>query len=258
MITGRKNMRILLTGGAGFIGSHTCVELLSSGHEAVIVDNLYNSSETVVNRIEKLSGKKVRFYQADVCDAAAMDRIFSENEIDVVIHFAAYKAVGESVAKPLAYYRNNLDCTLTVCETMKKHNVKRFIFSSSATVYGIPKSVPLNETTRHMINADAFAKMKSDALLVNTSRGAIIDEAQLIHALQYGTLGGACLDVYEDEPLAQDNPLRDLNRVILTPHTAGLPDGVKYHKKRYAFFAQNIEKVLRNELPECRINELSN
>ena len=139
-------MRILLTGGAGFIGSHTCVELLGSGHEAVVVDNLYNSSETVVNRIEKLSGHKVRFYQADVCDAAAMDRIFSENEIDVVIHFAAYKAVGESVAKPLAYYRNNLDCTLTVCETMKKHNVKRFIFSSSATVYGIPKSVPLNET----------------------------------------------------------------------------------------------------------------
>lgn len=117
--------------------------------------------------------------------------------------------------------------------------------------------VPLNETTRHMINADAFAKMKSDALLVNTSRGAIIDEAQLIQALQYGTIGGACLDVYEDEPLAQDNPLRDLNRVILTPHTAGLPDGLKYHKKRYAFFVQNIEKVLRNELPECRINELS-
>ena len=118
--------------------------------------------------------------------------------------------------------------------------------------------VPLNETTRHMINSEVLAKMKSNALLVNTSRGAIIDEAQLIQALQHGTIGGACLDVFEDEPLAQRNPLRDLNNVILTPHTAGLPDGLKYHKKRYAFFVQNIEKVIRNELPDCRINELSN
>ena len=118
--------------------------------------------------------------------------------------------------------------------------------------------VPLNETTRHMINSEVLAKMKSNALLVNTSRGAIIDEAQLIQALQHGTIGGACLDVFEDEPLAQSNPLRDLNNVILTPHTAGLPDGLKYHKKRYAFFVQNIEKVIRNELPDCRINELSN
>ena len=139
-------MNILLTGGAGFIGSHTAVELLHAGHSVVVVDNLYNSSEKSLQRVQELTGKTVKFYQADCCDFAAMDRIFAENEIDAVIHFAAYKAVGESVAKPLAYYRNNLDCTLTVCEAMKKNGVKRFIFSSSATVYGIPDHMPLDET----------------------------------------------------------------------------------------------------------------
>ena len=139
-------MNILLTGGAGFIGSHTCVELLNAGHDAVIVDNLYNSSEKVIARVEELTGKHVKFYRADACDRAAMDRVFSENQIDAVIHFAAYKAVGESVAKPLEYYRNNLDCTLTVCEAMREHGVGRFIFSSSATVYGIPDHMPLDET----------------------------------------------------------------------------------------------------------------
>lgn len=116
--------------------------------------------------------------------------------------------------------------------------------------------VSLNENTRHMINTDVFAKMKSDSLLINTSRGAIINEAQLVQALQQGKIGGACLDVFEDEPLGRDNPLRDLNNVILTPHTAGFPDGIKYHKKRYEFFAKNIEKVMRNEIPECRVNTI--
>ena len=139
-------MNILLTGGAGFIGSHTGVELLNAGHSVVVVDNLYNSSEKSLERVQELTGKTVKFYNANCCDFAAMDRIFAENEIDAVIHFAAYKAVGESVAKPMEYYRNNLDCTLTVCEAMKKHGVKRFIFSSSATVYGIPDHMPLDET----------------------------------------------------------------------------------------------------------------
>lgn len=139
-------MNILLTGGAGFIGSHTGVELLNAGHSVVVVDNLYNSSEKSLERVQELTGKTVKFYNADCCDFAAMDKIFAENEIDAVIHFAAYKAVGESVAKPMEYYRNNLDCTLTVCEAMKKHGVKRFIFSSSATVYGIPDHMPLDET----------------------------------------------------------------------------------------------------------------
>lgn len=117
--------------------------------------------------------------------------------------------------------------------------------------------VPLKEETEHMINAAVFARMKSDALLVNTSRGAIVEEADLIEALQRGTIGGACLDVFEEEPLRSDSPLRQLENVILTPHTAGLPDGVKFHRKRYEFFAHNIENLLRGESPECKVNELS-
>ncbi len=139
-------MRILCTGGAGYIGSHTCVELLNAGHEVIIVDNLFNSNEKVIDRIETLTGKKVTFYKADVTSSNAIDSIFEDNKIDAVIHFAAYKAVGESVAKPIEYYRNNLDCTLTVLEAMKKYNVTRFIFSSSATVYGIPDHMPLDES----------------------------------------------------------------------------------------------------------------
>lgn len=139
-------VNILLTGGAGFIGTHTCVELLSSGHDVVIADNFYNSSPEAVRRVEEIAGRSVKLYNIDVCDPAKVDALFAENQIDAVIHFAAYKAVGESVAKPLEYYRNNLDCTLTVCEAMRRHGVNRFIFSSSATVYGIPDHMPLDET----------------------------------------------------------------------------------------------------------------
>ena len=114
--------------------------------------------------------------------------------------------------------------------------------------------VPLTEQTRHMINADVLAKMKSDAVLINTSRGGVVDEPQLLHALQKGQIGGACLDVFEDEPLRPDHPFRSLENVILTPHTAGLPDGVKYHRKRYDFFVRNIKRVMNNEIPDCRIN----
>ena len=115
--------------------------------------------------------------------------------------------------------------------------------------------IPLNENTRHMIDSQVFDKMKSDAVLINTSRGAVIDQEQLILALKQGRIGGACLDVYEDEPLRVDDPLRDLDQVILTPHTAGLPDGVKYHKKRYDFFIRNIMKVMNGEAPECRLDQ---
>ena len=116
--------------------------------------------------------------------------------------------------------------------------------------------VPLNESTRHMINSDVFARMKSDSLLINTSRGGVIDEPQLLQALETGMIGGACLDVFEEEPLRHDHPFRYLENVILTPHTAGLPDGVMYHKKRYEFFVKNIERVMKNETPDCRINHL--
>ena len=138
-------MTILLTGGAGFIGSHTCVELLKAGYDAVIVDNFVNSSPRVLQRIAEITGKHPVLVEADVRDAQAMDRIFDEHSIDAVIHFAGLKAVGESVHQPLRYYRNNLDSTLTLCECMERHHVKKLVFSSSATVYGVPDTVPLRE-----------------------------------------------------------------------------------------------------------------
>ena len=139
-------MKILLTGGAGFIGSHTYVELHNAGHDAVIVDNFYNASERVIDRLETITGKPVRWYNADVCNAEALEKVFAENVFDAVIHFAGYKAVGESVQKPLEYYRNNIDSTLTLCDVMRKHGVKRIVFSSSATVYGVSDNMPLVET----------------------------------------------------------------------------------------------------------------
>lgn len=138
-------MKILLTGGAGFIATHTCVELIAAGHDVVVVDNYVNSQPEALRRVEEIAGRPVKAYEADVCDRAAMDKIFSENRFDAVIHFAGLKAVGESVHKPLEYYRNNLDSTLTLCETMRRYGCKRIVFSSSATVYGVPDEVPLRE-----------------------------------------------------------------------------------------------------------------
>mgnify|MGYP004651961973 FL=1 len=138
-------MRILVTGGTGYIGSHTCIELLKNGYEVVIIDNLINSKESVVGKIEKLSGKSVKFYKCDILDEEGMDRVFSEQKIDAVIHFAGLKAVGESVAKPITYYHNNVTGTLLLCRVMRKHGCKNIVFSSSATVYGAPKSVPIKE-----------------------------------------------------------------------------------------------------------------
>ena len=138
-------MKVFVTGGAGYIGSHTVVELLDAGHEVVVADNLSNSSEEAIRRVEIITGKKVKFYKADVADRAALDEIFKENAIDMVIHFAGLKAVGESVEVPVKYYRNNIDCTLTLLETMKDYGVKKIIFSSSATVYGDPASLPVKE-----------------------------------------------------------------------------------------------------------------
>lgn len=138
-------MAILITGGTGFIGSHTVVELLNDGRDVVILDNLSNSKECVIDRIETITGKRPKFYNADLLDYEAVDRVFNENNIDSVIHFAGLKAVGESVAQPIRYYHNNLTGTLILCEVMAKHNVKLIVFSSSATVYGKPESVPIRE-----------------------------------------------------------------------------------------------------------------
>ena len=138
-------MAILVTGGTGYIGSHTCVELLNEGYEIVVVDNFYNSKPIVVDRIKEITGKDFKFYEADCCDKEAMEKIFSENKIEGAIHFAGYKAVGESVAKPVMYYQNNIDSTLTLIETMERHNCYVLAFSSSATVYGSPKTCPIKE-----------------------------------------------------------------------------------------------------------------
>ena len=141
-------MRILVTGGAGYIGSHTSLELLKDGHDVVILDNLSNSSEEAVSRIEALSGKKVRFYKADVRDKATLKTVFEQNAVDWVIHFAGLKAVGESCAKPIEYYDNNLYGTLCLLEAMKEAGVKKLVFSSSATVYGTPEELPLTENSK--------------------------------------------------------------------------------------------------------------
>jgi len=138
-------MAILVTGGAGFIGSHTCVELLNAGYDVVVVDNLCNASEEALKRVEKITGKSVTFYQEDIRDAEALNQIFEKESIDSVIHFAGLKAVGESVVKPLEYYQNNIAGTINLCEVMRSHGVKNIIFSSSATVYGDPAFIPITE-----------------------------------------------------------------------------------------------------------------
>lgn len=139
---------ILVTGGAGYIGSHTVVELLESGYGVVVVDNLSNSNKESMNRVKKITGKSPAFYEADVRDRAAMEKIFTENKIDYVIHFAGLKAVGESCVKPIEYYDNNLYGTLVLLEVMREHGCKKIVFSSSATVYGTPERLPLDESCR--------------------------------------------------------------------------------------------------------------
>lgn len=138
-------MSILVTGGAGFIGSHTCVELLNAGYQVVVVDNLINSSKESLKRVEEITGKSFRFYEVDCLDRDALVQVFKENEIEAVIHFAGLKAVGESVYKPLEYYHNNITCTLVLCDVMREFHCKKIVFSSSATVYGSPAFVPITE-----------------------------------------------------------------------------------------------------------------
>lgn len=136
---------ILVTGGAGYIGSHACVELLNEGYDIVVVDNLSNSKTESLKRVEELTGKSIKFYEVDILDREELEKVFSENDIKAVIHFAGLKAVGESVQIPLRYYHNNITGTLILCEVMDKYGVKRLVFSSSATVYGVPEIVPISE-----------------------------------------------------------------------------------------------------------------
>ncbi len=160
-------MAILVTGGAGYIGSHTCVELLEGGYEVVVIDNLCNSNPTSLQRVEELTGKKLRFYQGDVRDEALLQTIFRENTIECVIHFAGLKAVGESVAQPWRYYDNNLNSTLVLTKVMEQVNVKKLIFSSSATVYSGDNEMPLRETSRtgNCTNPYGWTKYMTEQIL---------------------------------------------------------------------------------------------
>lgn len=165
-------MNILLTGGAGYIGTHTAIELIDAGHSVVIVDNLSNSSKEAVKRVEKIVKQTIPFYEADVRDEQALDNIFAEQKIDGVIHFAGLKAVGESVAKPLEYYENNIDSTLVLVKTMQKHGVNRLVFSSSATVYGAPSELPLTESSQvgvGITNPYGWTKYMNEIILKDLS-----------------------------------------------------------------------------------------
>ena len=141
-------MNVLVTGGCGYIGSHTIVELLNNGYNVISIDDFSNSKPNVLDKIKKITGKDIKFYELNICDKEKLRQVFEQNQIDAVIHFAGYKAVGESVKKPLMYYRNNLDSTLTLLETMNEFNVKKIVFSSSATVYGDPEELPIKENAK--------------------------------------------------------------------------------------------------------------
>lgn len=169
-------MNVLVTGGAGYIGSHTCVELLEKGYGVVVVDNLVNSSAKSLERVEQITGKSLDFYQNDVRDRDAMERIFSKHDIDCVIHFAGLKSVGESVAMPLEYYDNNLYSTVVLCETMRDHGVKNIVFSSSATVYSGDNTMPLRENshTGMCTNPYGWTKYMCEQILRDTGK-AITD-----------------------------------------------------------------------------------
>lgn len=165
-------MKILVTGGAGYIGSHTCITLLEQGYDVVIVDNLCNSKKVAVDRIEELSGKKAAFYEHDVCDKESLRTIFKKESIDAVIHFAGLKAVGESVAIPLRYYQNNLESTLALLQVMEDFHVNNFVFSSSATVYGDPASVPITEEfpTGATTNPYGTTKVMIERILIDYAK----------------------------------------------------------------------------------------
>ena len=181
-------MKILVTGGAGYIGSHTCVELLKNGYEIVVADNLSNSSEEAIHRIEKITGKMFKFYKIDIRDIKALDEVFGSENIDAVIHFAGLKAVGESVSIPLKYYNNNLESTLTLCETMARYGVKNIVFSSSATVYGGAAAPVREDTPLSATNPYGYTKLMIEQILRDLY---VSDNAWNIAILRYFNPVGA-------------------------------------------------------------------
>ncbi|SEN04763.1 UDP-glucose 4-epimerase GalE [Paenibacillus sp. OV219] len=182
-------MSILLTGGAGFIGSHTCVELLHAGYDVIVVDNLSNSNPESLNRVQEIAGKPLRFYNVDLLDSEELGKVFAEHEIEAVIHFAGFKSVEESIRNPLSYYINNITGTLILTDTMLKHNVKKLVFSSSATVYGYPEQIPIKEEeSLKATNPYGRTKQMIEALLRDLSAA---DPSWSISLLRYFNPVGA-------------------------------------------------------------------
>lgn len=176
-------MKVLLTGGAGYIGSHTAVELISAGHEVIIADNFSNSDIEVLNRLKTITGQDIKLYNIDVAEKEDVRKMFAENKIDAIIHFAGLKAVGESVSIPVKYYRNNIDTTLTLLEVMKEYGVNKFVFSSSATVYGTPEALPLKEGMRTgCTNPYGWTKLMNEQILTDA---ALADSELSVALLRY-------------------------------------------------------------------------
>lgn len=199
-------MAILVTGGAGYIGSHTCVQLLAEGHEIVVADNLVNSKETAIKYIKGISGREFKFYNYDLKDMALVEEIFDREKIDAVIHFAGYKAVGESVENPIMYYENNIVTTLNVIKAMDKRGIRKFIFSSSATVYGNPETLPILEDS-HLTAANpyGFTKLMIEQMLKDLYKS---DKQWNITLLRYfNPIGGHPTGLLVDNPKGVPNNL---------------------------------------------------
>ncbi len=200
-------MKVLLTGGAGYIGSHTAVAMLSAGYEVVVVDNFCNSSELAIKRVEEITGKNVKLYSGDVGKKEVLEEIFSAEKIDAVVHFAGLKAVGESVAKPLSYYRNNLDSTLTLLEEMRKYGVGKIVFSSSATVYGEENEAPYTEDMKRGACSNPYGWTKSmiEQILTDTAKA---DENLKVVLLRYfNPVGAHKSGLIGEDPLGIPNNL---------------------------------------------------
>lgn len=211
---------ILVTGGAGFIGSHTCVELLGSGYEVAIIDNFCNSSPDVLDKIREITKKDFKFYEADLLDREKVEKIFEENKIDAVIHFAGLKAVGESVEKPMEYYHNNIGSTLILTETMAKYGCKKIVFSSSATVYGSPKTVPIKEDfPLHTTNPYGSTKLMIENILTDIHTA---DNEWSITLLRYFNPIGA-----HKSGLIGENPNGIPNNLV--PYISQVAIGIRDH-----------------------------
>lgn len=200
-------MSVLVTGGAGYIGSHTCVQLLDAGYDVVVVDNLVNSSEESLHRVEKITGKKLKFYMTSILDENNLDAVFSHEKIDAVIHFAGLKAVGESVEKPLEYYHNNITGTLILLNVMRKHNCKNIVFSSSATVYGNPAFVPITEECPLSPPTNPYGRTKAMLEQILTDMHTSDDEWNIILLRYFNPIGAHESGLIGEDPKGIPNNL---------------------------------------------------